>query len=441
MSMLIRADQLITNFRLRLGEPREGTFRKIFYDGINSNVDELLTILNQAAEHVCWISYSANHSLLEDTFYIEVLSNVTRYTLPELFLGPVAVFHHSYGQEYEVQRANLLEIRAQTRSQYSDFVFRYYEIREQVPIMAAPRGIISEESETRITASRLSAVRVGDTVHNLTDESQGVVNATFPGINAISVEELAGGKTNIFQKGDIFQIDMAEKTRDAMDFWPEVAVDNFTTVYIGIPQNIILQEDNVLFQAEATILSLPSGFEKDERFTLKVYDEDDAEVAEGARKGLAVGTNDFSLPSFPDMVQLREDVAYRVRVFRADSGDEIPTSKVSLIARDAAPSVEVRNACLPRPMTKRTDYCEIPSWGLPAVYAYGHILAQKKMSRNPNPDRGLMEEFKMEIENIKSYKFKLDERGPHSLTGRNRGRSWNFPGNYGHSGPSPFDLF
>ena len=437
MAEALRADEVITKFRLRLGEPREGTFRIVRYDGINSNLDELLEIINESQQHVTWICYSANHSLLEDTFYIEVLNGVTRYTLPELTLGPVAVFHHSHGQEYEVERANLFEIRAQTRSRQSDFVFRYYEIREQVPILSAPRGVVSENSPNQLVASDVNAVRVGDIVHNLTDGSQGVVNAIFPTIHAASVEALAGGKTNIFQQGDVFQIEMAEKTRDAIDFWPEINVDNFSTIYTGQPRHIILQEDNVLSQVGAKILSLPSGFEQDEQLILRVFDEDDEVVIEGAREGLEIGTNDFSLPKFPNMVQLREDVDYTVRVFRAENGNEVPVNQVSLTARDTPPSVEVRRACLPRPMKKRTDYCEIPVWAMPAVYAYGHILAQKKMSRNPNPDRGLMEEFLMEIENIKDYKFKLDERNTGSLMLGNRRRGWNYPGNYGHAGPQP----
>jgi hypothetical protein len=441
MAELLRADKAITNFRIRLGEPRLGTFRTVRYDGINDNVDELLEILNEAQRHVTWICYSANHALLEDTFYIEVLNGVTRYTLPELFLGPVAVFHHSHGQEYEVERANLFEVRAQTRSQYSDYVFRYYEIREQVPIMSAPRGIVAEDSENRVVGVNMSAVRVGDTVHNLTDDSQGIVNATFPSLNTVSVEKMTGGKTNIFQKGDIYQIDMAEKTRDAIDFWPQINVDDFSSVYTGLPRDIILQEDNVLFQVQANIQALPSGFEQDEQLTLKIFDEDDRMIVEGAREGLIVGTNDFTLPEFPDMVQLREDVAYTTRVFRADNGDEVPVNRITLITRDIPPSVEVRNACLPRPMVKRTDYCEIPIWAMNAVYAYAHIIAQKKMSRNPNADRGLMEEFLMEVDNIKSYKFKLDERNTGSLMLGNRRRGWNFPGNYGTAGPSPWDLF
>lgn len=440
MSQLLRADKVITNFRLRLGEPREGTFRKIYYDGINADLDELLEILNEAQRHVCWICYSANHALLESTFYIEVLDGVTRYTLPELFLGAVAIFHHSYGSEYEVERANLFEIRAQTRSKYSDYVFRYYEIREQVPVMSAPRGIVTEDSENQIVVAAIAAARVGDIVQNITDDSQGVISGTFPSQNIVIVDGLAGGQTNTFQKGDIYQIDMAEKTRDAIDFWPEITVDNFSTIYTGLPTNIILQEDNVLFQVQARILSLPTGFEADERFVLQITDEDNEVVIEGAREGLVVGLNDFTLPEYPKLVQLREDIAYRVRVFRATNGNELPVNQVVLIARDAPPAVEVRQATLPRPMEKRTDYCEIPVWAMPAVYAYAHILAQKKMSRNPNPDRGLMQEFLMEVENIKQYKFKLDERNTGSLMGMNRRRGSNFPGNYGHAGPSPFDL-
>ena len=117
-------------------------------------------------------------------------------------------------------------------------------------------------------------------------------------------------------------------------------------------------------------------------------------------------------------------------------------SEVELTARENPESVEVRHAKMPRPMTTRESYCEMPVWSLPAVYAYAHILAQKKMSRNPNPDRGLVAEFREEIQNIMDFKYKQDERGPHSMTtlAGSRSGGWNFPGNYGTAGPSPFEI-
>ena len=437
MADLLRCADLISHFRMRLGHPREGTFGRVYYDGINKDLDEMLTILNEAQRHVTWICYSANHALLEDTFYIDVLDKVTRYTLPERTLGPVAVFHRAHGQEYEVERANLFEIRAQTRSQYSDYVFRYYEIREQVPIMSAPRGVVAADHATNLVSDDFGAVRVGDTVHNLTDGSQGTINAVHLAFNRISVEQLEGGKTNTFRRGDVYQIDMTEKTRDAIDFFPEVSVDNSVTAYSGRPTNIVLQEDHILIRIDVTIPSLPSNFEEDERLHLRMRDADNKTVAASGITGITAGTHEFRLT---ELSQIREDTTYNVTLTRAITNTDITISRVTLIARNVQPAVEVRRACLPRPMETRDDYCEMPAWSLPAVYAYAHILAQKKLSRNPNADAGLLAEFRMEIENIKAYKFKVDERNVGSLMGMNRRRSWNYPGNYGHAGPSPFDL-
>ena len=267
-----------------MGEPRVGTFRTVRYDGINKDLDVLLSILNQAQLHVTWMCYSANAALLEDTFYLEVVSGVTRYTLPERTLALVSVFHRTYGQEYEVERANLFEIRRTTRSLRSDYRYRFYEVREQVPIISA-RGIISQDSPNRIEATGLAAVRVDDIFYNLTDDSQGIVKATFPALNAIATEDLEGGKRNSLKKGDVFQIDMAEKTRDAMDFWPMLSKEDSTIGYKGTPSNWVLTEDNVMFRVDAHITGIPTNFEQDERLVLNLLDSDDNVVAEGAKEG------------------------------------------------------------------------------------------------------------------------------------------------------------
>ena len=438
MSELIRADELITNFRVRLGEPREGTFRTIRYDGINKDLDVLLSILNQAQRHVTWMCYSANAALLEDTFYLEVISGVSRYTLPERTLSLVSVFHRTYGQEYEVERANLFEIRRTTRSLRSDYRYRFYEVREQVPIISA-RGIISTDNPNRIEATGLAAVRVNDSFYNLTDDSQGIVKATFPALNAITIEPLEGGKRNTLKKGDVFQIDMAEKTRDSIDFWPMLSKEDSTVGFKGNPTDWRLNEDNVMFRVDAHIASIPTGFEQDERLVLNVLNSDDEVVAEGAKEGLVVGYNEFY---FPEFVQLEEDTDYTVQVIRADNENELNVTEIELWVRENPESVECRRARLPREMEKRTDYCEMPVWSHEAVFAYAHIIAQKMMSRNPNADRGLLNEFMTAIEDVKAFKFKQDERGPHSMAmiGGNRSSNWPYPSHYGTAGPSPFEL-
>ena len=437
MAELVRVDEVITGFRVRIGEPREGTYRRVYYDGINSELDELLFILNEAQRHLTWICYSANQPLLEKTFDLEVISGVGHYTLPEDFLAVIAVFYRTYGQEYEVSRENLIEVRRATRSLRTDYRYRFYEVREQVPLIAA-RGVISEDSENRIQATGLNTVRVDDMVYNLTDDSHALVKATFPALNAIMTEPLDGGKVNAFQKGDIFQIDMAEQTRDAIEFWPTVTVEDSAVGYAGSSTDFMLTEDNVMFRISATISEQPSGYEADERITLNLVDADDNVIAEGSREGLVTGVNDFY---FPDFVQLQEDTEYSVQVLRASNGNELPVSRIEVLVREVPSSVQIHYARLPRPMKTRKDYCEIPSWALNAVYAYAHILAHKKMSRNPVPDRGLVAEFEREFENVKSFLYKRDERGPHSyMGGGGRINNWPFPSNYGTAYGSIFDF-
>lgn len=435
MAQLIRCDEMITEFRLRIGEPEEGTFGITYYDGLLGRIDEIRSILNQAQRHVAWKVYSANQAILETSEFINVLSGVTRYTLNEDFLGPVSVFYRAFGQEYEVEKKNFNEIRRTTRSERFSYKFDYYEIRENVPAVAA-RGIVDEDSFDTITDGGLQTVRPGDVVHNLIDGSYGEVEEVYPALNQIKVFGLGNGDANRFQKGDIYQVDMKEATRDAIDFYPIVIKDNSQGAHNGMPTDWQVNEDSVLMSVNAQIPTIPVGFEADERLLMNLY-QDDEIIGQGAREGLVIGTNEFL---FPNPFQLREDTLYSIRIFRAN-GNEVVPNTIQIFVSLEPDVVAFKFAKLPRIMDSREAYCEMPSWSLEAVYSYAHILAQKKESRNPMPDRGLVAVFNQDIQDIKDFLFKRDERGPHQLPvlgGRSHG--WPYPSNYGYGVVDPFDL-
>ena len=435
MAQLLRCDDLIAEFSMRIGQPEDGTFGMTHYDSLNGDVDELRSILNQAQRHVAWKCYSANQTILEATDYIQVLSGVTRYTLAEDFLGPVSVYYRAFGQEYEVEKKNFNDIRSTVRSERYSYYYEFYEIRENVPAVAA-RGVVSEDSLTSITDDNLRTVRVGDTVHNLTDASYGEVEAVYPGTNRIEVNELINGDANRFQKGDIYQVDMKEATRDAIDFWPIVIKDDSSQSHSGNARNWDVNEDSVLQGVSATITTIPVTFETDERLIMNLI-EDDEVVGVGAREGLSQGANQFF---FPNPIQLREDVFYTVEVVRSN-GTAIDIDSIQVFVSIEPDVIAFKHAKLPRVMGCRTDYCEMPSWSLEAVYSYAHLIAQKKVTRNPMPDRGLVAVFNQDIQDIKDFLFKRDERGPHQLPilgGRSHG--WPYPSNYGYGVVDPFDL-
>ena len=436
MAQLLRCDDLIAEFQLRIGEPEEGTFGYTYYDSLRGQVDELRSILNQSQRHVAWKCYSANQAILEATENIQVLSGVTRYTLPEDFLGPVSVFHRTFGQEYEVGKSNLTEVRRSTRSERFSYRFEVYEIRENVPAVAA-RGVVDADSFDTITDERLGAVRVNDTVHNLIDGSYGEVEAIYPALNRITVSGLFNGDANRFQKGDIYQVDMKESTRDAIDFWPIVIKDESQGAHNGVATNWQVNEDSVLLGVNAQVTTIPSLFEADERLIMNLLDGSEV-IGTGAREGLSQGANEFA---FPNPVQLREDVLYSVEVLRAN-GTAIDLDSIEVFTSLEPDVISFKHAKLPRVMASREDYCEMPSWSLEAIYSYAHILAQKKESRNPTPDRGLVAVFNDDIQDIKDFLFKRDERGPHQLPtlGGNRSHGWPYPSNYGYGVVDPFDL-
>ena len=441
MGALIRYDELETAFRLRLGNPTEGTFGRVYYDGIRDELDEIRFMLNEAQKYVTWLCYSANQTLIEDTLYLQVLSGATRYTLNDLFLGPVAVFHHTHNQIYEVEKENLIDVKGRIRTERHNYRYYWYEIRERVPRIAA-RGIVQSDSLDTIDDDvDLRHVRVGDTVYNLTDHSEAEVKAAFPALNRVQVDQLMSGTTNRFQKGDVYQIDMREATCDAIEFYPAVNNPDSYTGYSGGPSYWLLQKDAIVQQIFANISEVPSNVEDDERFILQIsQDDDDEVVGEAALEGLSKGSNCFQVP---DLIQLREDVRYNVVVIRADGGSDIDVDTIQLEVKTDPERVEVRHARYPKPMEKSTDYCEMPEFALPACYVYAADLAFKKMSRSITSDPGIMNELEREIAKIKKFLFARDERGPHSvmpsLSG-NRPSNWPYPGNWGHYGPDVFDL-
>ena len=458
MARLQQCKELLAIFRMRLGEPTVGTFGNIYYDEINENVHELLSILNQAQDHVTWICYSANLSLLEKSIELLVEPDVVTYILPEDYIGEVSVFHRVRGQEYRVDPDNLDEIRGSTRStSYNDYRFRSYEIRENVPLPAA-RGIVHTDStEGRIlaggSAGGLGLVRVGDTVYNLTDRSETVVDVINYGddgaVSSVDVESLEFGDANRFQVGDQFQIDMKEATRDAIALWPHVKGAGVKSFYNGTADGFSLTEDSIIInEAVATPQSnKPPSFESDERVVLRITDDSDGSVvAYASRKGLLFGKSNQFL--FSDDVQLREDVSYSASIRRevdAEFMPDIDVSRIEFSGRDVSNFIAFKYARLPRKITSLEDYCEMPSWSMEAVYAYGHIIAFKKMARGQVSDPALVNEFNTQIAEIKNYRYRRDERGPHSipilgLSGSGRGDS-PFPGNYSVGFVDPFDLF
>ena len=91
MARAQQARELFARFRMRLGEPTPGTFGSVDYTGLVQQLDEIMDIFNQAQDHVTWICYSANLSLIEKRLQLLVEPDITNYILPEDFIGEVSV--------------------------------------------------------------------------------------------------------------------------------------------------------------------------------------------------------------------------------------------------------------------------------------------------------------------------------------------------------------
>ena len=426
MAAPIRCDELITRLRMNLGEPTEGTFGTTFYDGIREDVNELRFILNLAQEHFTWLCYSANQSLIQETVYFPVLSGVTRYTLSELFLAPVSLFHRTYNQEYPVEEANLDDIRARVRSNLSNYHFENFEITERAPLIAA-QGVVGTSHETRITDADLDAVRVDDTAYNITDGSQGTIEAVNIPDGYVTVDGLRNGRSNRWQRGDVYQIDQREATRDAMDLFPKVTKSDTGKGHSGMASNWVVDADAVVYSIYAYISAIPSNFEEDERVILELVEDDNTVVGKGAREGLNSGKNEFE---FLERVQIREDSIYSVRAYRAENNLSLDVDSIEVVVRTDPESLVLKQVRYPKPMELDSDLCEVPSWAIKGMLSYAHILAEKKASGNPIDDPGLKNDLKEDMKDAKSFMYKRGERGPHHILGGTRAEGFPFPSNY-----------
>ena len=242
---------------------------------------------------------------------------------------------------------------------------------------------------------------------------------------------------------------MKEATRDAIDFWPHVKGAGVKSFYNGTADGFSIKEDDIIInEAVATPQSnKPASFESDERVVLRITDDsDNSIVAYASRKGLSFGKSNTFL--FSNNIQLQEDVSYSAMIRRevdAEFMPDIDVSRIEFSGRDVSNFISFKYSRLPRKITSLEDYCEMPSWSMEAVYAYGHIIAFKKMARGQVSDPALVNDFNMQIEEVKNYRYRRDERGPHSIPilgsgGSGRGES-PFPGNYSVGLVDPFDLF
>ena len=438
MARLTRCDELITRFRMRLGEPTEGTFGRTYYDGVRDNIDELRFILNDAQRHFTWLCYSANLSLIETSVFLSVLAGADRYTMPEEFIAPVKVFHRRASQEYEVTEENLLEIRSRNRVSHYNYHYEFYQIREKVPLILA-QGVINQvdsENALRIIDPDIENARLGDIVYNLSDSSQGIVGTVNS--DGVTVDKLVNGSANKFVRGDTYQIDTKEKLQDAIELYPTVSPSDTEALNVGRPTGWTVNADHVVHSVCCYISSLPSNLEADDRFICQLVHEDSV-IGDGAVVGLDTGRNDFP---FVEVVQIREDTEYSVRVVRADGDQTIDVDSIEIVVHLDPESLEVRFASYPRIMQKDSDYCEMPEFSLEGTLAYGHVIAHQKKTGG-RPDPGLLAVVEQQKMECKKFQFARDERGPHSVMpvlDGNRYSGSPFPGNYSRGFVDPFDI-
>lgn len=274
--------ELIRGLRLRLSEVDDD-------DGLWSDED-LTDYLNDAqvviardCHSTVALPWSSTHK-----HTIPVVSGTDRYYMPDDFIAPESIAHFRDGYKpRKLIKKSIKDIRLNTYHYGYDTLYAYYEIRgKDSPFVA--QGVASDTSENKLIDTRgsFTQVRIGDVVHNTTDNSTAEVKGFSDG--SIDLDRWIGGTSHKFYAGDGYKVQQAERDTYLCWVWPIQALQD-PIAYQGDPHgngggfmlgdstrtgvNSDLAQDRVINSVQLRFDNLPKGWQEDNRVTIVVHDE------------------------------------------------------------------------------------------------------------------------------------------------------------------------
>lgn len=399
--------------RLRMGEPIQGIWGEYRYQDQpeGQTTDELALALNEAQDFTARDLDEADISYPWITNYeeIPVIAGVDRYSLPNDFVAFTEIRHHKYSQSYLLRPANFKNIGGRFQTNWRSSIYSNYQVRGMDSTILN-NGIAGETSDNLLVSQygNFSDVRIADIVQNLTDASQGRVAGFDQG--GIIVEDIHGGRSNRFRKGDNYQVISRERVRWTLLVYPQQSESRIDT-YRGPDQPFTLDEDAEINHLSVRFDALPTDWDPDEIITVTLVKTSDGTLAStdpesvGAIENVLIGWNDIPILPF----QLDQNEEYQLHVLNEER-------RIGLIFEEfriESPSNQrlvFSYRRTPAEMLYDDSYCEMPGEFLSALYARAKMILHEKFNKHGvSPE--LRNDYEIELAKCSDNLLKRQEDG------------------------------
>lgn len=478
--------ELIRGLRLRLSEVDED-------DGLWSDEDlkdylnDSQVVIARDCHSTVSLPWSSKHK-----HTIPVISGTDRYYMPADFIAPESIAHFRDGYKpRKLIKRSIKDIRLNTYSYGYDTLYAYYEIRgKDSPFVA--HGVASHTSENQLIDVRgsFNEVRVGDVVHNTTDNSTAEIKGFSDG--KIDLERWVGGTSHKFYAGDEYKVQQVERDTYLCWVWPIQRFEDPIS-YKGHPlgknrDGFTLDQDRVINLIQLQFEELPEGWQEDTRVTVVVHDENGNLADErlesifGAR--IRLGYNDLPIVGFDGLVpneyseydkvgegksfRLKQNTKYFIKayinpddmpeidveaelqkgtilsesnnIYDADVADYVQSVdyylnvKEVVLRHNNGDFIEVSYVPRPRRMTTDRSISEFPEEAKSVIYAYAKMLAMQKKDPEGRMQVAQQNIYENQLEHFKEYLMLIEESGNDVIGGEEAYHYLDTPGFTEHYG-------
>ena len=437
---------LIRAIRFRLSEVLVGDERGLWSD------DEIKDLINEAQVVIArdchstvrlpWLSSHQNK--------IPVLSGADRYYMPYDFLSPESIWH--YKEEYfprRLKKGNIKSYKPHPNFTGYDSQYVHYEIRgKDSPFIA--HGVASATSERELIDIRgtFNDVRVGDIVHNTTDESTSEVVGFTAG--KIILDNWVGGTSHKFYAGDGYKVQQAERNHYLCWVWP---VQRFKDpiAHEGTPYNFSVNQDRVINGLEIQFERLPENWQEDSRVTVVVHDDQgnlaDERVESIFSSRIRLGYNQigegfefrlnqdrnyfvkaYIIPEDMPEIDIDRGLADKTifseseNVYDEDTADYVQAVNYYLniksvkLRHSIGDYLEVNYVPRPRALTNPKSISEFPPEALSVMVAYAKTIAWEKKDPDGRMHVQMQNIYENQLQKFIDFMELIDESGNDSIS-------------------------
>ena len=410
-------DDLKILLRQRLGEPQIGTIsNSVAYTDPTRTVDELRDFINRAQKKVAEDTISQGHAILQGRAKISIEPNIYEYALPSDFISVLELYQYHDTTFYRVDQHPLSGLRNHFTPGSTAAIYTHFDVYgvtseilgEGVVTSTSISNTVFTDALASFSASGATGISVSeDLVYNLTDDSVG----TITGLTSTTLTAsagLSGGKTNMWQLGDRYQVQRGNETLQVLNMYPPVSAGDTENIVSETDATAVsaaygtfsLTDEAVLYSVEAYIASAVTG-----PVTVEIRDNSGTVITRAAFD--SASTSAYNEAVFEYSYRLAKSTTYRVQLTDGANAN-IPFlstaafTKFKVNGYTGNEYLDLYYARYPRPYSSTfTGACEIPEWGIEAVILYAEYMALLKINggRN-NMATQALNDYKGEVANI-----------------------------------------